>query len=235
MRGRSGFASKRWGQRLLVTTFSGYLSAIIAPATAADLHPRERASSSVLALVIQRPPQLSTPSVGPGASYSLRSTDPSASCTHRHPRDALVGLFAGHADSTFPTDTPRFFPFRFPACREFFQALEACHANFWTKWTGGCNTAKNQLNSCLHKEVSGASRSSPLFIFAQRAASLTTGWRPWSVHRKTAKTQRSGKPRKNRRGRNCTRTIDLPRPSSSDELPVPPSGHGEPSVELRYR
>lgn len=39
------------------------------------------------------------------------------------------------------------------ACREFFQALEACHANFWTKWTGGCNTAKNQLNSCLHKET----------------------------------------------------------------------------------
>ena len=156
MRGRSGFTSKRWGQRLLVTTFSGYLSAIIAPAAAAGLHPRERSSSSVLALVIQRPPQLSTPSVGPGASYSLRSTDPSASCTHRHPRDASVGFFAGHADSTFPTDTPRFFPFRFPACREFFQALEACHANFWTKWTGGCNTAKNQLNSCLHKEVSGA-------------------------------------------------------------------------------
>jgi hypothetical protein len=39
------------------------------------------------------------------------------------------------------------------ACRDFFEALELCHANVWAKWTGGCNQAKRELNKCLHKEV----------------------------------------------------------------------------------
>ncbi|EPQ58465.1 hypothetical protein GLOTRDRAFT_22420, partial [Gloeophyllum trabeum ATCC 11539] len=37
-------------------------------------------------------------------------------------------------------------------CREFFQALEACHQNGWAKWTGGCNGVKHELNMCLRKE-----------------------------------------------------------------------------------
>ena len=38
-------------------------------------------------------------------------------------------------------------------CKEFFQALEACHADNWRKWTGGCNNNKNELNMCLRKVV----------------------------------------------------------------------------------
>ncbi|KAL4251672.1 COX assembly mitochondrial protein [Abortiporus biennis] len=37
------------------------------------------------------------------------------------------------------------------ACKEFIEALEACHASTWAKWTGGCNQAKLDLNSCLHQ------------------------------------------------------------------------------------
>ena len=38
-------------------------------------------------------------------------------------------------------------------CKEFFEALELCHANVWTKWTGGCNEVKRELNKCLHTDV----------------------------------------------------------------------------------
>ncbi|KAI0049990.1 hypothetical protein FA95DRAFT_1488023, partial [Auriscalpium vulgare] len=38
------------------------------------------------------------------------------------------------------------------ACKDFFDALEACHANTWLKWTGGCNQTKFNLNRCLHAE-----------------------------------------------------------------------------------
>ena len=38
-------------------------------------------------------------------------------------------------------------------CKGFFQALEACHADNWRKWTGGCNNDKNELNMCLRKVV----------------------------------------------------------------------------------
>jgi hypothetical protein len=38
-------------------------------------------------------------------------------------------------------------------CKGFFQALEACHADNWRKWTGGCNKDKNELNMCLRKVV----------------------------------------------------------------------------------
>ncbi|KAH7889785.1 hypothetical protein F5I97DRAFT_1847286 [Phlebopus sp. FC_14] len=40
------------------------------------------------------------------------------------------------------------------ACREFMQALDACHANNWKRLTGGCNQEKLALNKCLRKEVS---------------------------------------------------------------------------------
>ncbi|TFK55275.1 hypothetical protein OE88DRAFT_1028583 [Heliocybe sulcata] len=38
------------------------------------------------------------------------------------------------------------------ACKEFFQALQACHQSSWRKWTGGCNEPKHKLNMCLRKE-----------------------------------------------------------------------------------
>ena len=38
-------------------------------------------------------------------------------------------------------------------CKELFQALEACHADKWRKWTGGCNSDKHELNMCLRKVV----------------------------------------------------------------------------------
>ena len=38
-------------------------------------------------------------------------------------------------------------------CKELFQALEACHADRWRKWTGGCNNDKHELNMCLRKVV----------------------------------------------------------------------------------
>ncbi|CAL1704102.1 unnamed protein product [Somion occarium] len=37
-------------------------------------------------------------------------------------------------------------------CKEFIQALEACHADSWAKWTGGCNQAKRDLNNCLRQD-----------------------------------------------------------------------------------
>ncbi|KAI0312737.1 hypothetical protein OF83DRAFT_1066716 [Amylostereum chailletii] len=39
------------------------------------------------------------------------------------------------------------------ACRDFFDALEACHASPWKKFTGGCNEIKRDLNGCLHGET----------------------------------------------------------------------------------
>jgi len=40
---------------------------------------------------------------------------------------------------------------RFELCKGFFQTLEACHANAWLKWTGGCNEPKHELNMCLRQ------------------------------------------------------------------------------------
>ncbi|OJT14123.1 hypothetical protein TRAPUB_9234 [Trametes pubescens] len=37
-------------------------------------------------------------------------------------------------------------------CLDFIQALDACHANGWSRWTGACNQAKHDLNMCLRKE-----------------------------------------------------------------------------------
>lgn len=36
---------------------------------------------------------------------------------------------------------------------DFIQALDACHAKSWAKWTGACNQVKVDLNMCLRKEV----------------------------------------------------------------------------------
>ncbi|PVF99792.1 UPF0287-domain-containing protein [Serendipita vermifera] len=38
------------------------------------------------------------------------------------------------------------------ACREFVEALHACHADWVKKLTGGCNDIKRELNNCLRKE-----------------------------------------------------------------------------------
>ncbi|KZV62032.1 hypothetical protein PENSPDRAFT_591997 [Peniophora sp. CONT] len=38
------------------------------------------------------------------------------------------------------------------ACNDFFEALEACHAIAWKRYTGWCNQDKNALNRCLHGE-----------------------------------------------------------------------------------
>ncbi|KAI0029646.1 hypothetical protein K488DRAFT_88538 [Vararia minispora EC-137] len=38
------------------------------------------------------------------------------------------------------------------ACKEFFEALEACHENGLRKYWGGCNQYKWDLNRCLHGE-----------------------------------------------------------------------------------
>ncbi|KAF7965410.1 hypothetical protein HWV62_1561 [Athelia sp. TMB] len=38
-------------------------------------------------------------------------------------------------------------------CKDFIQALEACHAKGWTRFTGACNEAKTELNQCLHAET----------------------------------------------------------------------------------
>ncbi|TFK72537.1 hypothetical protein BDN72DRAFT_314689 [Pluteus cervinus] len=37
-------------------------------------------------------------------------------------------------------------------CREFMQALEACHISTWARLTGGCNKDKDALNTCLRSE-----------------------------------------------------------------------------------
>ncbi|KAG1800808.1 uncharacterized protein F5891DRAFT_61056 [Suillus fuscotomentosus] len=37
-------------------------------------------------------------------------------------------------------------------CREFIQALDACHVSIWARLTGGCNQEKDSLNKCLRKE-----------------------------------------------------------------------------------
>ncbi|KAI0693714.1 hypothetical protein BC835DRAFT_1275531, partial [Cytidiella melzeri] len=40
----------------------------------------------------------------------------------------------------------------FTACKDFIDALEACHADSWLKFTGGCNNTKIELNRCLHAQ-----------------------------------------------------------------------------------
>ncbi|KAI0646836.1 UPF0287-domain-containing protein [Trametes meyenii] len=37
-------------------------------------------------------------------------------------------------------------------CLDFIQALDACHVDGWSRWTGACNQAKHDLNMCLRKE-----------------------------------------------------------------------------------
>jgi len=65
-----------------------------------------------------------------------------------HPQESdRFGMLAFYASKS-PISYPR------PVvCKEFFQALQACHADNWRKWTGGCNNDKNELNMCLRKVV----------------------------------------------------------------------------------
>ncbi|GJE97082.1 COX assembly mitochondrial protein [Phanerochaete sordida] len=37
-------------------------------------------------------------------------------------------------------------------CKDLIKALEACHLDTWSRWTGGCNTMKIELNKCLHAQ-----------------------------------------------------------------------------------
>ncbi|EUC57850.1 cytochrome C oxidase biogenesis Cmc1-like protein [Rhizoctonia solani AG-3 Rhs1AP] len=44
-------------------------------------------------------------------------------------------------------------PERQNACGQLIEALEACHASgFINKYMGGCNSVKEQLNTCLRAE-----------------------------------------------------------------------------------
>lgn len=45
-----------------------------------------------------------------------------------------------------PLDRPH------PDCQEVIQALQACHADTWKKYTGGCNEIKVSLDQCLKYE-----------------------------------------------------------------------------------
>ncbi|OCH95651.1 UPF0287-domain-containing protein [Obba rivulosa] len=38
------------------------------------------------------------------------------------------------------------------ACKDLIEALEACHAQGWSRFTGACNQTKHDLNMCLRKE-----------------------------------------------------------------------------------
>ena len=55
-------------------------------------------------------------------------------------------------------------------CQEFIKALEDCHANGWSRFTGACNQQKDELNHCLRSEVRAAqSRSSLFYIYVRLA------------------------------------------------------------------
>ncbi|KZT11497.1 UPF0287-domain-containing protein [Laetiporus sulphureus 93-53] len=43
-------------------------------------------------------------------------------------------------------------PHLLTACKEFIDALNACHADGWKKWTGGCNGVKHNMNMCFRQE-----------------------------------------------------------------------------------
>ncbi|KZV85531.1 UPF0287-domain-containing protein [Exidia glandulosa HHB12029] len=52
------------------------------------------------------------------------------------------------------TDTRR------EVCKEFVEALEACHASPFKKYTGQCNGIKHELNMCLrHLRVETAEKN----------------------------------------------------------------------------
>mmetsp|Transcript_7587 Transcript_7587/g.9924 ORF Transcript_7587/g.9924 Transcript_7587/m.9924 type:complete len:105 (+) Transcript_7587:100-414(+) len=45
-----------------------------------------------------------------------------------------------------PLDRPH------PDCQDVINALKACHAHTWKKFTGGCNNAKTELDHCFKAE-----------------------------------------------------------------------------------
>ena len=67
-------------------------------------------------------------------------------CTHNLPKRGSVSIIS------FRFNEPPSYPSSV-ACKEFFDALQLCHANIWAKWTGGCNSVKRELNKCLHNDV----------------------------------------------------------------------------------
>jgi COX assembly protein 2 len=63
----------------------------------------------------------------------------------------------------------RAFSHNYLVCQEFIKALEDCHANGLSRFTGACNRQKDELNHCLRSEVSVAQfQSSFSFTFNQR-------------------------------------------------------------------
>ena len=76
--------------------------------------------------------------------------------TSPHPFGHHRCILRSPTGSVCPPPTPpnpAYLTLRPVVCKEFFQALEACHADNWRKWTGGCNNDKNELNMCLRKVV----------------------------------------------------------------------------------
>ena len=67
-------------------------------------------------------------------------------CTHNPPKRGSVSIISVRFNEplSYPSSV---------ACKEFFDALQLCHANIWAKWTGGCNSVKLELNKCLHNDV----------------------------------------------------------------------------------
>jgi hypothetical protein len=62
------------------------------------------------------------------------------------------------------------FPHNYLVCQEFIKALEDCHANGWSRFTGACNRQKDELNHCLRAEVSAAEfQTSFSLIYVQSA------------------------------------------------------------------
>lgn len=67
-------------------------------------------------------------------------------CILKSPTGSVWSCFTPSSSSGLTVQRP-------VVCKEFFQALEACHADKWRKWTGGCNNDKQELNMCLRQAV----------------------------------------------------------------------------------
>ena len=100
-----------------------------------------------LAYMISGSLRLDFPSIADGAN---KKSDPIHPFGHHRciPRSPTGSVCSPSTRQNLPSLTPRLV-----VCKEFFQALQACHADNWRKWTGGCNDDKNELNMCLRKVV----------------------------------------------------------------------------------
>lgn len=98
-------------------------------------------------------------------------------------------------------------------CKELFQALEACHADKWRKWTGGCNSDKHELNMCLRKVV-----RLPLNLRCVTRLKLSVfgGCSGWRLRHGTVNGRRNEGRKLRVLGRSCTamtRRFAPPRPA----------------------